>query len=83
MNYSRNNLKHQLMAVRFSMWDLHLYLDTHPCDETAAELLERYKEKYRRLLSEYECKYGPLSPESGHGEAWTKAPWPWDKAGDC
>lgn len=83
MTASKSNLMHRLMAMRFSMWDLHLYLDTHPCDKTAAELLEKYKEKYPALLAEYEEKYGPISAANAHGEDWTKAPWPWQTGGDC
>lgn len=83
MTFNQNNLTHQLMAIRFSMWDLHLYLDSHPCDSTAAELLEKYKKRYAEMLEKYECKYGPLSPATGFGASWTKAPWPWDNRGDC
>ena len=43
---SKTNLKHRLMAVRFAIWDLHLYLDTHMGDCTAMELIEEYKKKY-------------------------------------
>lgn len=72
-----------IMAVRFYTWDLHLYLDTHPCDETASELLEKYQKKNEELTAQYECQYGPLSASTGHGSAWTEAPWPWERAGDC
>ena len=37
------------MAVRFAIWDLHLYLDTHMGDCTAMELVEDYKKKYEAL----------------------------------
>ncbi len=83
MTYNQNSLRHRLMAIRFSIWDLHLYLDTHPCDEKAAELLKKYKERYKELLEEYECKFGPISMMSASGKEWTKAPWPWDNRGDC
>ena len=79
-----NNLKHRLMAVRFAMWELHLYLDTHKCDEQAKQLLESYKEKYNSLLEEYECKYGPLSAMCGSGEDWVGCVFPWVNCGsDC
>ena len=50
MTMNQNNLRHRMMMLRFSMWDLHLYLDTHPCDKTAAELLEKYKEELKTAL---------------------------------
>lgn len=83
MTYNKNSLKHRIMAIRFSIWDLHLYLDTHPCDETAIKLLKKYKERYKELLKEYECKYGALSATDASGKEWFKAPWPWDNRGDC
>ena len=43
---TKSNLKHRLMAVRFAIWDLHLYLDTHMGDCAATELIESYKKKY-------------------------------------
>ena len=81
---TKANLKHRLMAVRFAIWDLHLYLDTHCGDEEAAELIEKYMEKYRQLLKEYECKYGPLCAGDSYGACWLKSPFPWVNSGsDC
>lgn len=81
---TKSNLKHRLMAVRFAIWDLHLYLDTHCGDEEAMALIKRYTEKYRELLREYQCKYGPLTADEGHGAPWIKTPFPWVNSGsDC
>lgn len=77
-----NDCMHNLMALRFIMWDLHLYLDTHPDDEEKLCLLNTYKEKYAAALPEYESKHGPLSPESGAGCSWL-TPFPWVKGGTC
>ena len=81
---TRNNLKHRLIAVRFAMWDLHLYLDTHRGDCTALELVEQYRKKYLELLEEYVCQYGPLTADCEQGEKWLCTPFPWVNAGgDC
>ena len=77
-----NDCLHNLMALRFVMWDLHLYLDTHPDDEENLCLLNTYKEKYAAMLPEYESKYGPLCPETGAGCSWL-TPFPWAKGGCC
>lgn len=74
---------HRLMAVRFAIWDLHLYLDTHPEDEEKLCLMNSYKEKYRTLLSEFESQYGPLNAETASGCSWLKTPFPWVKGGAC
>lgn len=81
---TKTNLKHRLMAVRFAIWDLHLYLDTHCGDTEAMELINKYMEKYRELLREYQCKYGPISIKEGHSSQWIKNPFPWVNSGsDC
>lgn len=83
MTANKNSLNFRMKAIRFSMWDLHLYLDTHPTDETAAKLLETYCEKYRCIKEEYEKVFGALTPSEGFGEAWLKNPWPWERECDC
>lgn len=81
---TKNNLKHRIMAIRFAIWDLHLYLDTHQCDRAAMELIKKYKMQYMELLEEYECKYGCISAKDCHGENWLSKPFPWDNSGsDC
>lgn len=81
---TKNNLKQRLMSVRFAIWDLHLYLDTHCGDMQAEELINRYMEKYRELLKEYTCKYGPIVSGEAYGAQWTKTPFPWvNSGGDC
>lgn len=78
------NLKQSFMAERFAMWDLHLYLDTHPCDEDALKLLECYKAQYEKTLEEYKRHYGPLTHNCASGEKWVCTPFPWVNSGsDC
>lgn len=85
MTTNTNSLKFRFMATRFAIWDLHLYLDTHPDDCKARELLEKYYEKYEEISEEYCEKYGPYKISiEGNGNDWLKAPWPWDNSrGDC
>ncbi|MBQ2760224.1 MAG: spore coat protein CotJB [Clostridia bacterium] len=74
----RTKLLRQLSQVQFALWELHLYLDTHPCDEKASQLHAQYEHKYSVLKAEFEEKFGPLSPKTGEGAEWLKNPWPWD-----
>ncbi len=76
-----NSLTCQLSAAKFAMWELHLYLDTHPNDCDMKELWKEYAETVNRLTREYERMYGPLTVESGAGENWLKEPWPWQNCG--
>lgn len=67
-----------LSATQFMLWELHLYLDTHPCDTNAMRRNRKYAEEYRAQLADFEAKFGPLSAGSGAGEDWLKTPWPWE-----
>ena len=79
-----NSLKYRLMAVRFAMWELHLYTDTHGCDCETESLMDSYRHQYKELLKEYECKYGPLTAERDTDCSWTAIPFPWvNCGGDC
>lgn len=73
-----NNLLNKLSAADFALWELHLYLDTHPTDLQALALCEQYEDKCRLLEREYEEKYGPLTADDAHGIEWCKDPWPWE-----
>ena len=71
-------LLREISAVSFAAWELHLYLDTHPCDEKAIEMHKKYSERAIELKNEYEECYGPLTHKSGSGCVWIKDPWPWE-----
>lgn len=80
-----NNMRTTLSAVQFAMWELHLYLDTHPEDISALKMYNKYEEKYLALRDEYENKFGPLYSSRGTpGVRWLKNPWPWEyEGGGC
>lgn len=76
----QEKLLNQLEAVRFSMLELHLYLDTHPGDCNAASKLEENRKTAAGLVAKYEAAYGPLnqSQQTTSRWAWISDPWPWD-----
>lgn len=81
---NRCKLLRELSAVEFAAWELHLYLDTHKCDEQALKLHKKYTDRAMELKAEFEECFGPLTHKSGSGEEWIKDPWPWDyKECDC
>ena len=45
-----------LSAEKFAAWELHLYLDTHPCDKTAQRMHEKHMARAKELREEYERK---------------------------
>ena len=81
---TKTNLRHRIMAIRFAIWDLHLYLDTHMGDCTALELTEKYKKQLQCLMDEYLCKYGLLNIADENSDKWLFTPFPWVNNGsDC
>ncbi len=81
---NREKLLRSLSSAQFALWELHLYLNTHPNDLSALAMHEKYELKCRKLKEEYEESYGPLTPKRAEGIEWLKNPWPWDTGGvDC
>ncbi len=76
----RERLLRRLSSYDFAIVEMHIYLDTHPDDEGAADALRVYEEKSGKLRREFEEKFGPISPMDGDGNrwAWISDPWPWD-----
>lgn len=77
----KSTLLKNLSAISFSMYDLHLFLDTHPNDLSALTLYNQYKQKYIVLATEYESKFGPISAMNGVSNnqwKWIRSPWPWE-----
>lgn len=73
------NLLLKLSSAQFALWELHLYLDTHPTSREAMTACEKYKKQYSELKALYEKTYGPLeAPNCKEAEAWLNEPFPWE-----
>lgn len=77
MNAREKCLK-QLSAIQFTLWELHLYLDTHPDDCDAKARHKKYTAVYNEEKEKFEEKFGPLSAKTGNACDWLRDPWPWD-----
>ncbi len=77
----RRKLLARLSASQFAAWEVRVYLDTHPCDRVAADLLARYTKETAALKAEYERQYGPLTVANPEEADWQRDPWPWDYQG--
>lgn len=76
----QEKLMRQIYANKFSAWELHIFLDTHPNNCDAAKLLDEAQAKIASLTEQYESMYGPFH-ETTHTAsrwAWITDPWPWD-----
>ena len=82
VNKSRCELLREIQALDFKLYDLQLYLDTHPfCEETLC-MYQNLVNETEVLKAEYEEKYGPLTPVAAAGDCewkWIKNPWPWER----
>ena len=79
----QDHLFYRIQAYGFSIHDIELYLDTHPCDLRALRLREQLKSEKCELERKYESLFGPLviTKEQAGGDdrwSWTKGPWPWE-----
>lgn len=73
-------LLRKISTYKFAIYELRLYLDTHPnCRETIAKIRE-YEEKMRPLVQEYEKEHGLLTKNNDNKNKWTwvNDPWPWE-----
>lgn len=80
---SRCMMEKQLSAAQFAVWEIHLFLDTHPNDEDALSAYNQYLKRYEELHKTYTEKFGALSAQNttvGNTWQWVDAPWPWDSA---
>ncbi len=71
----------ELQAICFVVQELGLYLDTHPNDEEAFALYQRYAVLAREGRERYVERYGPLmQTDAALAERyqWLQNPWPWD-----
>ncbi|MBE6822687.1 MAG: spore coat protein CotJB [Ruminococcaceae bacterium] len=76
----QERLMRRINAYRFALWELHIYLDTHPGDCHAAQKHAEYQKTVNELIAQYEAAYGPMneSPKTASRWAWISDPWPWD-----
>lgn len=84
-NYSRSNLLTAIQMYDFYMYDLQLYLDTHPTCPKGLAAYEKYKKLSKNARRIYTEKFGPLTPEKSDCSehfAWVNGPWPWERS-DC
>jgi len=82
MDQNQANLLKDIMAVDFTLIDLHLYLDTHPCDQKALAIYNNCLQRSKMLRDTYERLYTPLNATASFSRfpwQWIENPWPWDR----
>ncbi len=79
------NKKEQMLRdigiVDFTVVELALFLDTHPCDRDAMEYFNHYSRMGMQMKKEFSKNYYPLTldyAESDQEWRWGNAPLPWE-----
>ena len=71
----------ELMALKFAIKELNLYLDTHTCDNDAFDMLKELIELYNEGYKKYVKEYGPVKIDdlvNSEKYDWLDDPWPWE-----
>lgn len=79
--YSQNKeeLMNKLMAYKFAINDMSLFLNTHPHNEKALKLHNEYVCELDKIKKQYENEFGPLTFETEMDSwKWVSDSWPWE-----
>lgn len=77
----KNSLLKRVQMYQFCLFDIGLYLNSHPFCKEALELYEKYRELSQATNKEYTEKFGPLNhsdEDVSHHWTWAEGPWPWE-----
>lgn len=80
---AENNLMCAIQMYDFYLYELNLYLDTHPNDQEALALFKKTNEKRETAYKAYVSKYGPITADQfteGSHFKWVDGPWPWERS---
>ena len=84
---AKSTLVKKIQALDFAIYEMVLYLDTHPSNAEALRLLNQYRAERKMAVAEYEKSYGKLVwtvSDAGHENRWNwiDNPWPWENEGN-
>ena len=78
-NLTREEMLKQIKCLGFAVIELGEYLDTHPDDEKALCLHNKYSKEYKDITDKYQKVYGPLTIFYPCNKwRWLEEPWPWE-----
>ena len=77
-NETRSEMLKRIKCLQFAIVELAQYLDTHPDDEKALCLHNKYCRELKDLEDKYQKVYGPLTINYPCNKwRWLEGPWPW------
>ncbi|SHJ35709.1 spore coat protein CotJB [Hespellia stercorisuis] len=83
---NKHALLMEITALGFAVYDVQLYLDTHPCDVNALAYFHEKNKLYNQAMREYASLYGALTIDTMMSSCsdrwnWINEPWPWQEGG--
>lgn len=78
---TRSEALQRVQEADFVLYDLNLFLDTHPTNQMALDLFRQFQQEFAEAASDYESQFGPLvadDADTTQGWAWVQTPWPWE-----
>lgn len=70
----------EIKSLNFAVVELALYLDTHPDDQKALCLHNKYSNQLKELKDKYQKIFGPLDFYFPCNKwRWLEEPWPWER----
>ena len=76
---TREEMLEKIKCYSFAVTELALYLDTHPNDEKALCLHNKYSKELRVLEDKYQKLHGPLTIKCPCNRwRWIELQWPWE-----
>lgn len=82
MTRNRETALYEIQQLSFKMYDIALFLDTHPDEASALTEYALTIGKYNSMVKNYEKLYGPLTinntDECNAKWNWINGPWPWE-----
>ncbi len=78
----RGELLQKVQQYDFMLYELQLYLNSHPWCKSALETYKKYKKMSDDAKKQYTEKFGALRAEDTNTESswnWIDSPWPWER----
>lgn len=82
----KSKLLKAIQMYDFSLYELNLYLDTHPNCKHALAYFRKYSALKNQAVQEYTQRYGSITAEDLNPDAtsweWATSPFPWERSCD-
>ncbi len=83
----QRKMEKKIQQLSFVLYEVALYLDTHPHCKQALAYFDRYNRQLRELAARYESRFGPVTfygqREGCDHWQWVDSPFPWEYPDDC